>query len=113
MDHNKLYPFLKAARGNWHNALFLSCKDNTCQCSCREGFLLIADAEGLPLLMPLKCFRELTGESVEPAECSGTLSTRAFRSVYSVYLEWHTASDRECPICQLIRDNAQECVIPP
>ncbi len=107
----KLYAFLKAARGNWHNALYISCSA-PCQYGpigpC-EGYLLTADAEGLPLIIPAKTFRTLTGESIEPPDCRGHLTLQAFRSAYAAYIEWHTESLSDCPLMQLCQDPALPC----
>ena len=75
------YSFLRAVQGNWRNALFIQCSQAACPCevsqSC-QGFLLTADAEGLPLLMPVSEICQLTGESVITAECRGLLERQAF-----------------------------------
>ena len=50
----KLYPFLKATRGNWHNALFVKCTHSICphgHSAICKGFLFTADADGTPLLV--------------------------------------------------------------
>lgn len=99
-----LYSFMRAVRGNWHNALFISCNCQTCPhgegLRC-DGFLMAADADGRPLLMPVETLRRLTGESVEAAECWGSLDRRAFEAAFSQYIEWHTVSDEDCPLMQL------------
>lgn len=106
MDQNNylLYPFLQAVRGNWRNALFLKCGRDGCpygRVTLCEGFLMTATADGTPLLMPVRYFRMLTGESVEPEECQGILKCQAFEAVYSLYIEWHNTSSRECQLRQL------------
>lgn len=122
--HCKLYPFLRAVRGNWHNALFISCDCSTCphgEAAHCNGFLMAADADGQPLLMPVNTFRQLTGESVEDTACRGILGKQIFEAVYSQYIEWHTASDLECPLWTLYQDQgtshchetSQENMIPP
>lgn len=102
------YPFLRALEGNWRNALFIQCSSSACPCevsqSC-QGFLLAADAEGRPLLMPASELCRLTGESVESAECRGILERQAFESAYRQYIEWHTESARECALLQLCRSS--------
>lgn len=99
-----LYSFMRAVRGNWHNALFINC--NCQSCSHRghlpcKGFLMAADADGRPLLMPVETLRRLTGESVEASECRGILDKQAFESAFSQYIEWHTISDEDCSLRQL------------
>lgn len=103
-----LYPFLRAVRGNWRNSLFLECCSSSCiyrkEEAC-EGYLMIANADGTPLLMPVRYFRLLTGESVAADECSGVLTCRIFESVYSLYIEWHTISANSCPLRQLCMED--------
>ena len=102
-----LYPFLQAVRGNWRNALFLKCCTDICpygQDSPCEGYLLTANADGTPLLMPVRYFRLLTGESVAEEECRGILTRQAFEAAYTLYIEWHTLSSRCCPLKQLCQE---------
>lgn len=106
MDQNNylLYPFLQAVRGNWRNALYLKCGRKVCpygRVMLCEGFLMAAAADGAPILMPVRYFRLLTGEPVEPEECRGILTQQAFEAVYSLYIEWHTLSSRDCVLKQL------------
>lgn len=76
------YSFLRAVQGNWRNALFIQCSQAACPCevsqSC-QGFLLTADAEGIPLLMPVSEICRLTGESVEATDCRGLLTGRLLK----------------------------------
>ena len=123
-QHCKLYPFLKAVHGNWHNAIFLQCCHRHCPYGhlppC-QGFLVAADADGTPILMPAETFRELTGDIVFSDECRSILSLQAFETAYSLYLERHTISSYGCPIRQLCQDsenkpfppNDKKDVIPP
>ncbi len=102
-NFNQFYPFLKAVKGNWHNALYIGCPNGSCQYGGNpcHGFLLAADAEGLPILMPVDFFKRLTGEDVEAEGCKGRLRLKAFQSAFSSYIEWHTDSASECPLLQL------------
>ena len=65
----KFYSFLRAVRGNWRNAIFVSCGCDTCvygrekPCS---GFLLTVDECEQVMLLPAETIHELTGEEVEP-----------------------------------------------
>lgn len=108
-----LYPFLQAVRGNWRNALFLKCSADLCpygQTPPCEGYLFTANADGTPLLMPVRYFRLLTGESVAEDECRGILSRQAFEAAYALYIEWHTLSSRDCPLKQLCPElKIQDC----
>ena len=101
-NQNVFYPFMKAVRGNWHNAMYLPCRYCTCtQKPHCEGFLMTADADGQLLLAPIEEIRSLTGEDIEPGDCLGVLEKRVFETLYSLYLEWHTLSSSGCPLLQL------------
>ena len=47
---------------------------------------------------------ELTGEEVEPAECSAVLSRRSFDAAFSKYVEWHAPDPSACTLRQLCLD---------
>lgn len=114
------YPFMRAVRGNWRNALFISCGCQTCRPLCK-GFLMAVDADGRPLLMPVETLRQLTGESIDFTDCQGVLEKQAFEAAYSQYIEWHTVSENDCSLLQLYQDGgpldcrqlALKDVIPP
>lgn len=106
-----IYPFLKATRGNWHNTLFIKCGHSRCPYGTPvpcEGFLFVAAADGTPLLVPAAEFETLTGEKISADECRGILFQYAFISAYAAYIEWHTISDTECPIKQLIDETCKQ-----
>ena len=88
----KFYSFLRAVRGNWRNAIFVSCGCDACMYGREKpcsGFLLTVDERGQVMLLATETIRELTGEEVEPAECSAVLSRRSFDAAFSKYVEWH------------------------
>lgn len=102
-----LYPFLKAVRGNWRNALLLKCDSVKCpygQTSPCNRYLLTADAEGALLLMPVSYFECLTGETIIPDECAGSLTRQSFEQIYHLYIDWHAGFMGECPVKQLYTD---------
>lgn len=108
----KVYPFLKAAHGCWHNALFIKCEYDACphgQSSPCEGFLMVVDADGSPILMPANILRQLSGEPIEPEECSGVLGKKTFEAVYGLYIEWHTIPSTGCPLLELCRISDKRC----
>lgn len=108
-QNTELYPFMKAVRGNWHNALYLSCRQNTCtqHPDCGD-FLMTVDAEGHPILMPVDAMRSLSGEDIEPGDCLGTMEKRKFETLYSLYIEWHTVSQTDCPLRQSVRRTSKD-----
>ena len=79
----QFYSFLQAVRGNWRNALFIRCSGSLCpmirQASC-EGFLMAADAGCQPIFLSVQTVRKLSGEAVDPEECSAILECRSFRT---------------------------------
>ncbi len=99
----RLYAFLRAAHGNWRNALAIICTD--CPWgkteSCR-GYLLTADEEGRPILIGTEQFATITGEQIDPMECKGFLYRHVLQGVYALYFEWHTVTDEDCPLEQAI-----------
>lgn len=100
----KLYPFLRAVRGNWRNAIFVRCGCDSCmdgRPSPCAGFLLAVDECGQIMLLSVETIHTLTGEEVEPSECSATLSRRAFDSAFSKYIEWHAPDPAACTLLQL------------
>ena len=96
----QFYSFLQAVRGNWRNALLIRCSGSLCpmirQASC-EGFLMAADAGCQPIFLSVQTVRKLSGEAVDPEECSAILECRSFRTAYTKFLEWHTSSDHVDP----------------
>lgn len=103
----QFYSFLQAVWGNWRNALFIRCSGSLCpmirQASC-EGFLMATDAGCQPIFLSVQTVRKLSGEAVDPEECSAILECRSFRTAYTKFLEWHTSSDHVCPFLQLCPD---------
>ena len=79
----KFYSFLRATGGNWRNAIFISCDCEVCPhehekpCS---GFLFTVDECGQVMLLSAESVHQLTGEQVDPAECSAVLPRRSFQN---------------------------------
>ena len=68
--------FLTLVEGDWRNAVFIdACRPAVCteESPC-DGYLFTTDRRGAPVLIPVGLFRQLTGEPVDPSECSGRLS---------------------------------------
>ena len=76
----KIYSFLRAVRGNWRNAIFVSCDCGNCMCGratpC-SGFLLAVDECGQVMLLSAEDIQRLSGETVDSSECIAILSRRA------------------------------------
>ena len=100
----KFYSFLRATGGNWRNAIFISCDCEVCThehekpCS---GFLFTVDECGQVMLLSAESVHQLTGEQVDPAECSAVLPRRSFESAFSKYIEWHMPDPSNCTLHQL------------
>lgn len=98
----QLYSFLHAAYGSWHNAFFIGCRDCPYGRDPRcAGFLLAADAEGRPILMPVELLRQSSGEVVEVDECVTALDRRDFEMLYGRLIEWTVSSPGACPLLEL------------
>ena len=77
----KIYSFLRAVRGNWRNAIFVSCDCGNCMCGrttpC-SGFLLAVDECGQVMLLSAEDIQRLSGETVDSSVRSDNfLWTRA------------------------------------
>ena len=96
-----IYPFLKATKGNWRNAIYITCDCVVCPYghnpNC-EGYLLSASSDGTPLVLSVERYRAISKEHVDSAECCGKISRRAFEACHSLYLQWHLSSMQDCPL---------------
>ena len=106
----KFYSFLRAVRGNWRNAIFISCNYETCshgqETPC-SGFLFAADECGRVMLLPVESIHRLTGEEIVSAECSAALQCRSFESAFTKYIEWNVPDPSGCTLRQLCSE--QNC----
>ena len=82
----QLAEFLTVCRGNWRNACFISCNECKCHSPC-SGYLMSADADGKPVLIPAAEYERLTAQRIDPMECRGNLSRSAFEDIYALYLK--------------------------
>ena len=96
----KFYSFMKAVRGNWRNAIYIQCGQFGIHCSC-DGFFMAADQDGKPILLSSKTLHSLTGELIDPEECSAILNRRSFESAFSLFIKWNSSDSSICPLCQL------------
>ena len=95
----QLYQFLTACSGNWRNTVHISCQEET----DNSGYLLAADRDGQPVILPVLRFYELTGVQIDPAECCGQLTGVGFKTLYGQYLLWHAASPQDWSLDHLCR----------
>lgn len=101
-DCNLLYHFLKLTRGLWRNAFYIECaacpyQENNC-----EGHLLTADADGVPLILSVPRFEEMTGDKVDKFECTAIISRESFENLFHQWLVWNVAKPKECRILQIL-----------
>lgn len=85
----QLYQFLSACGGNWRNCITISAGGHS--------YLLTADRDAKPIVMPVERFQQLTGEQIDLTECFGQLSETAFRALYSQYFLWRMPSAEDSP----------------
>ncbi len=93
----QLYLFLTARSGNRRNTIHISCQGDMDS----SGYLLAADRDGQPVILPVQRFYELTGEQIDPAECCGQLTKAGFESLYAQYLLWRLPAAEEHPLRRL------------
>ena len=93
----QLYLFLTACSGNWRNSIYIKCQSDKDD----PGYLLAADRDGQPVILPVQRFYELTGEQIDPAECCGQLTEAGFESLYAQYLLWRLPTAEEHPLRRL------------
>ncbi len=86
----KLYLFLSACGGNWRNSIYITADG--------PGYLLTADRDARPIILPVDRFQSLTGEQIDPAECCGQLSEDALRALYTQYYLWQMPSAEDNPL---------------
>ena len=91
----QLAEFLTACRGNWRNACFISCNECKYHSPC-SGYLMSADADGKPVLIPAAEYERLTAQRIDPSECRGNISRSAFEDIYALYLNWCLSGDESC-----------------
>lgn len=105
MNHTpcEIIPFLAAVEGNWRNAIYIDCGEKDCphaaQCS---AVLFAADADGAPLLVSASTLRACGGIEVDKHECMGRLEKDAFVAAYRSFLNWHTETDGDCALRELL-----------
>ena len=71
----QLAEFLTACRGNWRNACFISCGVRKCHSPC-SGYLMSADADGKPVLIPAAEYERLTAQRRSEQACRWHLRCR-------------------------------------
>lgn len=92
IDHI-FYRFLSACQGNWRNSVYISTDG--------PGYLLSANRDGQPIVIPVEQFQRLTDEQVDSAECCGQLTEECFKALYAQYLIWSLPSADTDPLLAL------------
>ena len=97
--NRNLYELLFSCKGNWRNAIYISCGPCPHPCKVdRSGCLAAIRQDGVPLLVSIQDFEKETGERIDPGDCIGTLNKDAFSSLFSRYLTWEMTSSEQCPM---------------
>lgn len=95
--------FFEAAGGSYRNAVYVSCScDYRRESGCGD-FLFIPGHDCRPILLPVTDAENFIGRVVDRTECICAMSSRCFTRLYSKWLELATASSRDCPIQQLMK----------
>ena len=68
---------------------------------------MAVDADGSPILIPVKVLKQVSGESIEPEECRAVLGKQIFEAVYGLYMEWLTVSSTDCPLLERCQGSNQ------
>lgn len=95
---------MRAAQGDWRNAVYIACSSCPYSGQGCGGYLLSANTDGVPILFPLPLFEELTGETVDKDECAGVLTRQAFEALYHMWLIWNTKTKDHCSIKQVLQN---------
>ena len=100
----QLYLFLTACSGNWRNSIYIKCQGE----KDGPGYLLAADRDGQPVILPVQQFYQLTEMWVDPTECCGQLTEADFEALYAQYLLWRCPSAEVHPLRYLCQNRANE-----
>lgn len=101
-NQNLLYQFLSLTRGSWRNAFYIDCIDCPYENSHCGGHLLTTDAEGVPFILSVPYFEEITGDKVDKFECAAIITKEAFESLFHRWLSWNVTKPKECSILQIL-----------
>ena len=99
----KLHAFMKAACGDWRNAIYITCE--SCTQDVRqvcEGFLLSFDATGAPLVISAEAFKDFSGERPDANECIAVMSRDAFETAFSLRIAWQLDDSGKCALSSFL-----------
>ena len=99
----QLYLFLTACSGSWRNSVYIKCQSEKDD----PGYLLAADRDGQPVILPVQRFYELTGVQIDPAECCGQITEAGFEALYAQYLLWRLPEAEGCPLRHICETNME------
>lgn len=95
--------FMSAAQGNYRNALYIRCSNCAYSRESHCGdFLFISGPEGAPILFPVSDAEQFFGYTIDPTDCSATISNQDFLRLYYKWIVLHTKSDGPCPFHQIL-----------
>lgn len=95
--------FMSAAQGNYRNALYIRCSNCAYSRESHCGdFLFISGPEGAPILFPISDAEQFFGYTIDPTDCSATISNQDFLRLYYKWIALHTEYDGPCPFHQIL-----------
>ena len=101
-ESKAVFKFLKAARGNWRNAVFIECgncilgHDELC-----AGFLLAFDAAAKPIIIRVEQLVTAFGEVPDIDECTALIDRADFEQLFAAWLKWAVDSPYDCTLLKV------------
>jgi len=107
---NDLLDFMKAVRGSFYNAAYISCNrcPNKDKCNTQD-FIFAPAYQGKPVLIKRLDVISLVHD-IEPEQYSFIIDSQKFMDFYDFYISWSFFSDKECPLPQLALNIEREVV---
>ena len=105
-ESKAVFKFLKAARGNWRNAVFIECggcilgHDELC-----TGFLLAFDAAAKPIIIRVEQLIAAFGEVPNIDECTALIDRAEFEQLFAAWLTWAVDSPNDCTLLKVSEPN--------
>ena len=92
-----LYAFMESVNGNWRNAIYVECNNNSCnRDKACTGFVLAFNSDGHPMIMPVKALAKLSGTVIDATECLARIDRSVFETIFSRWLAWELSQSGDC-----------------
>ena len=85
-----LYEFLHATQGNWRNSIYVDCE------ICGD-YLFVPNPDGLPIVILAADLARISLDSIDKAECLGSLCNAGFMTLYYRWFLWNKNTNLACP----------------